>query len=1217
MLLALLHIILQSKFNFMSNLARFSLSLFLLISQLTAYAQAPDALWANRIGDGPGGLDRIIDLEKDADGNTYVVGWFRKSLDVDPGPELALVTSTGLGDQIWFAKYDSNNNLLWVNSIGNSSSENANALTVDDQGNVYLTGYFVNTVDFDPSDAVFELTTFSASNSDAFFAKYTTNGDFLWAKQLGGLSTDNGQDIKLDNEGNILITGNFSDVGDLDPSENEALFTTSGFNDIFIAKYTNDGDYIWAFSLEGSTLPDNGQCLAIQDDNSIVLGAIFQRDIDADPGSESVILENANGYDVLIGTYSSTGDLIWAGSIGSNGSDQIYEIDLDSDGNIYAAGSFSFTVDFDFSENIAEATSSGSSDAFIVSYTSDGDLRWYNTIGASSVDEAIGVCVDENDLIYLTGRFNGEVDFNPGVEIDLLTGLSTDVFFASYTSEGEYNFAKNFGGTGFDVGNVIFAQNSILTIGGLFALVADFDPSTNIVERIGDNQTSFFAEYSALNGDFVNVAAMEDRNGGDDWAWDIEVDSEGFAYVCGSFEGNPLFGATNSGFNSNGDADAYLAKFSPSGDLVWAKQFGDTEADAARGLAISDDGFVYVVGEFEGIMEVNTGNGNETLASAGNRDAFIIKYDLNGNYIWSVAIGGGADDAAFAIALDPSGNPFICGQFRGLANFDPLGAGFELTPNNNDIFIAGYSANDASLIWAKQINGPSNEFGRTISFDSNGNVVAGGIFAGTIDVDPGPDNLQVTSNGSNDGLLVKLDPQGNYIWHIQLGGSSSDAITAASFDDENNLYVSGHFNDVLDADMNSGETLLTSNGGNDIMIIKYLDEIDPTDSAPILDWAYSFGNESDNYAFNIHSANNSIYLTGGSRGEISFDYTGAANPSAYSGVNDDIYLAKLSSSGDYQYAFYIPGDRGQEYGYSIATDGDDVFLVGAFDGNIDVQPGNQENLLSPIGDRDGFIIKYGASEPCENSSSSLSEIVCSSFILNETTYDVSGEFTQIISNAAGCDSIITLNLTVLNPTESVINESSCDVFTLNGTEYDASGSYTQIVQNSVGCDSTITLVLDINPINPTVNQAGSLLTAEDEVAEFQWYDCVNMVIIDGEVSQSFEVTTEGSFAVILNNGACIDTSECFEFETVDLDFVGTAIGFEVFPNPSNGLFFIKNLENNSRIQIYVYSVQGELLVEDLIEANGGKIDLTNLTKGVYLMRLANNNETSTKRLIIN
>ena len=187
-------------------------------------------------------------IKSDNSGNVFVVGMFKGSIDADPGPGTTLLSSNGL-DDIFISKFDANGNFIFGKRIGGSSYDQVKALFIDGNGNAYLTGMFTNSVDFDPGPGTANLSSCCSGYSDIFIAKYDNNGNYVYAKSMGGSSYEQGNSLIVDNTGNLYVTGIYSGTCDFDPGPGVANLTSVGGGDIFIAKYDAGGNYIYAKSM--------------------------------------------------------------------------------------------------------------------------------------------------------------------------------------------------------------------------------------------------------------------------------------------------------------------------------------------------------------------------------------------------------------------------------------------------------------------------------------------------------------------------------------------------------------------------------------------------------------------------------------------------------------------------------------------------------------------------------------------------------------------------------------------------------------------------------------------------------------------------------------------------------------------------------------------------------------------------------------------------------
>ncbi|WYL99987.1 MAG: DUF4347 domain-containing protein [Gloeotrichia echinulata CP02] len=384
--------------------------------------------WAKKLGGSS--LDQGQGIAVDSGGNVYTTGYFFGTADFDPGAGTANLTSAGIND-IFISKLNSDGTFAWAKKFGGSSNDIGYGIALDSGGNVYTTGYFYGTVDFDPGAGTANLT--SAGNNDIFISKLNSDGTFAWAKNLGGSSDDIGNSIAVDSGGNVYTTGYFFGTADFDPGAGTANLTSAGSQDIFISKLNSDGTFAWAKNLGGSST-DIGNSIAVDSGGNVYTTGIFQGTADFDPGADTANLTSAGSYDIFISKLNSDGSFAWAKNLGGSSTDIGNSIAVDSGGNVYTTGFFSWIVDFDPGAGTANLTSAGSQDIFISKLNSDGTFAWAKNLGGSSFEQGNSIVVDSGGNVYTTGFFYGTADFDPGAGTANLTSAGSDDIFISKLS---------------------------------------------------------------------------------------------------------------------------------------------------------------------------------------------------------------------------------------------------------------------------------------------------------------------------------------------------------------------------------------------------------------------------------------------------------------------------------------------------------------------------------------------------------------------------------------------------------------------------------------------------------------------------------------------------------------------------------------------------------------------------------------------------------------
>lgn len=395
--------------------------------EFDAYVQKLDAsgnfVWAKTFG----GIlyDAVNSITVDATGNIYTTGYFNGTVDLDPGAGVASFTTAGSTDA-FVQKLDASGNFMWAKSFGGSSHENGISITLDASGNIYTTGYFNGTVDFDPGLGVANLS--SAGNNDVFIQKLDTSGNFIWAKSVGWLSDDQGLSITVDNSGNVFTAGYFSGTIDFDPGPGLANLSSAGNNDVFVQKLDASGNFVWAKSFGGSS-DDEAFAVAVDASGNTYTTGFFRGTADFDPGAGTTNLTSAGHADIFVHKLDASGNFIWAKSIEGGLEERGYSIAVDTSGNVYTTGYFYGTMDFDPGVGISNLTSAGVTDIFVQKLDTDGNFIWAKSFGGGSNETAQSIFVDASGNLYTTGRFSGTADFDPGAGTANLTSAGLwDVF---------------------------------------------------------------------------------------------------------------------------------------------------------------------------------------------------------------------------------------------------------------------------------------------------------------------------------------------------------------------------------------------------------------------------------------------------------------------------------------------------------------------------------------------------------------------------------------------------------------------------------------------------------------------------------------------------------------------------------------------------------------------------------------------------------------------
>lgn len=385
--------------------------------------------WAKSFAAGNGGGVFGNTIAVDVNGNVYVAGVFEGTVDFNPTGTNYPLTSSGDGD-VFFAKFENDGALQWAKKMGGTSSDFPNGITVA-AGYIYIAGAF-NGYDFTPEGYTGGALT-NAGSEDAFFAKYDTSGNYQWAYSVGGTGQDIVKGIALDGTGNIYLTGTFELTANFNP-QGSAPRVSVGQSDIFIAKYNSSGGFVWT-QTKGSFSQDEGTAIAVDITGNVYLTGTYKDNIDLGSGSSFIFQGTQN---IFLAKYDgSNGNHVWSNIIeGIITADSAFSssIAVDPTGDVYLTGSFKGTLNLEPPGTTHTLTSSGQEDVFLAKYNTNGIYKWSEKTGGNLKDIGWGITTNGAEGVFLTGSFQGTVDFDEGSGVANRTSIgSNDIFIAKYS----------------------------------------------------------------------------------------------------------------------------------------------------------------------------------------------------------------------------------------------------------------------------------------------------------------------------------------------------------------------------------------------------------------------------------------------------------------------------------------------------------------------------------------------------------------------------------------------------------------------------------------------------------------------------------------------------------------------------------------------------------------------------------------------------------------
>lgn len=468
---------------------------------------------------------------------------------------------------------------------------------------------------------------------------------------FGSAGAEYGKASCTDRDTNYICAALFSQTINVSPAGTYNLVSHGGI-DVAIVKLNNRGDLIFGKRFGGATTTDAPHAAGTDSAGNIYIAGYFG--IGGNPTPQSAdfnpngggTLTTRSGFDAYLAKYDKNGNYLWAlglGNTAANTEERCWDLAVDPAGNVYLSGAFHGSVDFNplGTPNIKTLPDAGTG-LFLSKYNSQGINQWVVPIAANDTsvfyEAYTTVDLDKNNNVILAGNFRGSnVNFNPAGTAALSSTGQTDIFFASYSVNGSFNFVKRVGGTLQDIvspGAMRIDRSGNIFFTGRISGTVDFDPGTGVTNVTGASM--FLASYTNA-GDIRFAFGMASAPG--DGGHRVGFDSEQSVYVSGWMNGTVNFnpsGSANLTANSS-TADVFLAKYSNTGAYVWAHNFGAADAtdqNISAGLTVDLNDNIIITGQFSGSnADFDPGAGSILLSSRGGNDCFIAKYNKFGE-VW-------------------------------------------------------------------------------------------------------------------------------------------------------------------------------------------------------------------------------------------------------------------------------------------------------------------------------------------------------------------------------------------------------------------------------------------------------------------------------------------------------------------------------------------------------------------------------------------------------
>ncbi|MGA2823422.1 MAG: SBBP repeat-containing protein [Bacteroidales bacterium] len=595
----------------------------------------------------------------------------------------------------------------------------------------------------------------------------------------------------------------------------------------------------------------------------------------------------------------------------------------------------------------------------------------------------------------------------------------------------------------------------------------------------------------------------------------LATDAAGNIYIAGAYDYSDItFGSVT--LVNAGSSDSFLVKYDPNGNVIWARRAGSNGSDGAISVATGASGDIYITGFFD---SSSITFGSFTLTNTGNDyDMFVAKYDADGNVIWAKSAGGPYSDYGCGIDVDLSGNVYVTGEFGSLTM--TIGP-FTLTKQtvnpalaSTDLFLAKYDAG-GNVLWAKRAGGNESETVNSVSVDNAGNVFLPGNYKSQ-SITLGSSTFTNIDPQYNNVFLAKYSTDGDIIWAVSAGGPDDDEIASVSSDKYGNAYLAGYSESpsitfgsyTLPNPISPvGNLFVTKYDGNgNALWVKstlepsgypHAGAVDTAGHAYIcgstgsqqlrfdsttLFFPYttngffgSFTAKLSNYSVNIVHTDPVCYAD--HNGTATANVTGGTPPFTYlwnttppqttktaTGLQAGIYKVTVTDASGLVTIGYVTINQPA----LIQTDIQQVICKGdslLFNGNYYSTPGILYDTMVSVKGCDSIIKLTLAVDPLDTTH--LFPSICPGGIYNfyGTPLTTPGIYYHMLTSSHGCDSVISVNLTV-NPDYFIVNpQTICDgkAYIIGGNTYTIAGNYLDTLKTVSQCDSVINTQLLVNP----------------------------------------------------------------------------------------------------------------------------------------------------------
>ena len=895
------------------------------------------------------GEDDCRDIAVDSEGNCYVIGTTTSSGWVSGGWD----TTRDYTDA-FVVKLNDAGAHLWSTYLGGTAGETGYGIALDASGNVFAVGDTSSEGWLSgPYDcSVQYCSPLCYNNTDGFVVKLDNTGAHLWSTSLGYHDgSDCAYDVAVDTNGNSYITGT---GGSNYWADN---YSSTNVSEPFVVKLSAGGFLLQARYLNGNgdEYDDKGTCIAVNLSGDVYVGVdyyatvndyivkmdtngnhLWSNAIDGTPagivfdasGSCYVAgASQASGLSIgggdVVGSHSqdgyvvkldNNGTILWSTLVGGTGTDLCYGIAVDASGNSFVTGESNFAEHSSKWVNGGwNITNNGDYDGFLAKLSPGGMFLWSTYLGGANADHCYGIAFDgARDAVWLVGGTQSQDWVNGGWKTSF-GGGGSDGFVAKVTGLNQTGSLQVFlspaGAVAAGAQWRRVTTAAWLNSGDMEAGVAAGQWEIEFKDVYGyippECQTVSVPVNGLGTGTAVYTEAPADISwrvypGGsdNDYGTGIAVDSAGNCYATGyTFSSGWASGGWDTVYGA--DADAYVVKLDSTGEFLWSTYMGGAYYDRGTAIVVDPVGGCYATGYTYSSGWVS--GGWDTSFGGSYTDGYLVKLDSTGTHAWSTYLGGTGSDYGYGVAVDGSGNCYVCGK-TGSSGW--LSGGWDVTYNGgDDAYMMKLNAAGVH-VWSTYLGGAGIDQANGVAVGPNGGVYITGTTESTSWINGGWDGSYA---GTGDGFVIKFTTAGAYQWSSYLGGIEVDTAVGIAVSGNDDCYVIGS---TQSADWVSGGWKTALDTG----VHAYAVKLDTSGAHQWSTYLYGYGN-----GIALDAAGNSYIIGYVSEDSYSSGWESGGWDTIYNG-GEDVFLLKLNPLGIYLWSSYM-GDAYDDRGAAVAVNG--------------------------------------------------------------------------------------------------------------------------------------------------------------------------------------------------------------------------------------------------------------------------------------------------------